>query len=63
MKYRIAQIAGDLYLQSTIDSSGMDVFWTSKAQADVFETKEEAEKLAQRVLSRFPSAGLRLESE
>lgn len=43
----------DLFLHSTIDSSGMSVYWTEQSVADKFFEKAGAESMVNRCKERY----------
>lgn len=52
-----------LFIHSAIDSSGMDVFWVRRSNADEFASEEEAKKFAARIIERNPSTELEVISD
>lgn len=56
--FAIRKTGTDLWLNTTIDSSGMSVFWGSIFHKDEFESREAAEQLKRRVLERYPHENL-----
>ena len=52
-----------LFIHSTIDSSGMDVFWTKRDLADEFASEKSANEFAARILERNPSTELEVISD
>lgn len=51
-----------LFLRSEIDSSGMDVYWVERENADTFSSKEDAEEFLNRVVKRFPGEKFGIEA-
>lgn len=53
--FRIRKADADLYLASVIDSSGMEVYWTSLENSDGWSNEQDALTFLHRTLERYPN--------
>jgi hypothetical protein len=63
MKCRIVRVSKGripTYLSTEIDSGGMEVYWTSAKDGQVFDSEADAAAFMQRVLERFPREQLKV---
>lgn len=55
MSYYIRKTGTELYLASSIDSSGMSVCWMKQQYADEYASEEAAQSMVDRCEERYPN--------